>query len=86
MHSTTSHHVTVRITPTLHFSPCDTHGNPQLFYKYLGTYFFYSKQNHNMLSLLNNTITTFFNNLAPLPLIHTEIIKLSNLQLLPILT
>ena len=79
-------HVTIRITPTLHFSTCDTNGNPPLFYKYLGTYFFNSQQNHNMLSLLNNTITTFFNNLVSLPLTHTEIIKLSNIQLIPILT
>ena len=78
--------MTIRITPTLHFSTCDTNGNPRLFYKYLGTYFFNKQQNQNMLALLNNTITSFFNNLASLPLTHTEIIKLSNIQLIPTLT
>ena len=39
-----------------------------------------------MLSLVNNTITTFFNNLASFRLTHTEIIKLLNSQVIPILT
>ena len=79
-------HVTIRIAPSLHFSTCDTNGNPRLFYKYLGTYFFNIQQNQNMLALLSNTITSFFNVLAPLPLTHTKIIKLSNMQLIPTLT
>ena len=39
-----------------------------------------------MLALFTNTITSFFNNFAPLPLTHTQIIKLSNIQLIPALT
>ena len=39
-----------------------------------------------MLSLVNNIITTFFNNLASLLLTPTEIIKLSNVEIIPILT
>ena len=79
-------HVTNRITPSLYVSTCDTNGNPRLFYKYLGTYFLNKQQNQNMLALLTNTITSFFNNFAPLPLTHTGIIKLSNIQLIPIVT
>ena len=79
-------HITIRITTSLHFSTCDTNGNPRPFYKYLGTHFFNKQQNQNMLALLTNTIISFFNNLAPLPLTHTEIIKLSNIQLIPTLT
>ena len=30
-------HITIKITPSLYFSTCDTNGNPRLFYKYLGT-------------------------------------------------
>ena len=79
-------HITIRITPSLHFSTCDTNGNPRLFCKYLGTHFFNKQQNQNMLALLTNTITSFFNNLAPLPLTHTQVIKLSNIQIIPTLT
>ena len=79
-------HITIRITTSLHFSACDTNGNPGLFYKYLGTYFFNKEQNQNLLALLTNTSTSFFHNLTPLCLTHTEIIKLWNIQLIPTLT
>ena len=39
-----------------------------------------------MLALLTNTVTSFFNNPAPLALTHTEIMKLSNIQLIRTLT
>ena len=39
-----------------------------------------------MHSLLTNTISSFFHDLAPLPLSHTELMKLSNSQLIPSLT
>ena len=39
-----------------------------------------------MHSLLANTISSFFDDLAPLPLPYTELIKLSNSQLIPALT
>ena len=72
-------HITFRTTPFPHFSPCDTKGNPRRFYKYLPTYCFNNQRNGDMLALLTNTITYFFNSLAPLPLTHTEIIKCSNI-------
>ena len=39
-----------------------------------------------MYQLLLNTIDSFFTNLSTLPLTHNEIIKLSNIQLIPTLT
>ena len=39
-----------------------------------------------MLQLLLNTIHAFFANISTLPLTHNEIIKLSNIQLIPTLT
>ena len=56
------------------------------FYKYQGTYFFNQRQNTQMYQLLVNTINSFFTNFPTLPLTHNEIIKLSNIQLVPTLT
>ena len=79
-------HVTIPISPTQHFSTFTDHGNPRVFYKYLGTHFFNKQQNPSMLQLLPNTIHAFFANICTLPLTHNEIIKLSNIQLIPTLT
>ena len=79
-------HVTIRISPHIHFSTYDKSGNPRTHYKYLGTYFFHKTQNKHMHTLLTNTISSFFDDLAPLPLSYTELIKLSNSQLIPSLT
>ena len=79
-------HVTILISSSTHFSTSDNSGNPRIFYKYLGTYFFNQRQNTQMYQLLMNTINSFFTNLSTLPLSHNEIIKLSNIQLIPILT
>ena len=79
-------HVTFRISPHIHFSTYDKSGNPRTHYKYLGTYFFNKTQNKHMHSLLTNTISSFFHDLGPLPLSYTELIKLSNSQLIPSLT
>ena len=79
-------HVTIRISPHIHFSTYVKSGNPRTHYKYLGTYFFNKTQNKHMHSLLTNTISSFFHDLAPLPLSYTELIKLSNSQLIPSLT
>ena len=79
-------HVTIGISPHIHFSTYDKSGNPRTHYKYLGTYFFNKTQNKHMHSLLANTISSFFHDLAPLPLSYTELIKLSNSQLIPSLT
>ena len=61
-------HVTIRISPHIHFSTYDKSGNPRTHYKYLGTYFFNKTQNKHMHSLLANTISSFFHDLAPPPL------------------
>ena len=79
-------HVTIRISPHIHFSTYDKSGNPRTHYKYLGTYFFNKTQNKHMHSLLTNTISSFLHDLAPPPLSYTELIKLSNSQLIPSLT
>ena len=79
-------HVTIRISSSTHFSTFDNSGNPRSFYKYLGTYFFNQRQNTQMYQLLVDTINSFFTNLSTLPLTHNEIIKLSNIQLIPTLT
>ena len=83
VHTQTINHTTryLRNEGPHHFSTCDTNGNPRLFYKCLGTYFFNKQHHQNMLALLTNIVTSF-NNLTPLPLTHTEIIKLSNIQLI----
>ena len=58
---------------------------PEPFRKNLGTYVFNKQQNPSMLTLLLNTIHAFFANRSILPLTHNEIIKLSNIQLIPTL-
>ena len=78
-------HLTIRISSTTHFSTFDQHGKPRQYYKYLGVFFFTSQQNQQMFLLLKNLVNSFFTNLLPLSLSHTELIKLSNIQLIPIL-
>ena len=48
-------------------------------------HFFTSQQNLQMFLLLKNLVNSFFTNLLPLSLSHTELIKLSNIQLIPII-
>ena len=79
-------HITIRISPTQHFSTFTDDGDPRVFYKYLGAYFFNKQQNPSMLQLLLNIIHAFFANISTLPLTHNEVIKLSNMQLIPTLT
>ena len=79
-------HITIRITPTKHFSTFTDDGDPRVLYKYLGTYFFNKQQNPSMLQLLLNTIHAFFANISTLPLTHNENIKPPNIQLIPTLT
>ena len=79
-------HVTILISCSGHFRTFDDSGNPRIFYKYIGTYFFNQRQNTQMYQLLVNAINSFFTNLSTLPLTHNEIIKLSNIQLIPTLT
>ena len=78
-------HLTIRISATIHFSTFDQHNKPHQYYKYLGVFFFFTQQNKHMFLLLKNLITSFYTNLLPLSLSHTELIKLSNIQLIPIL-
>ena len=78
--------MTILISSSTHFSTFDNSGNPRIFYKYLGTYFFNQRQNTQMYPLLMNTINSFFTNLSTLSLTHNEIINLSNIQLIPTLT
>ena len=78
--------VTIRISSSTHFGTFDNSGNPQSFYKYLGTYFFNQRQNTQMYHLLVNTINSFFTNLSTLPLTQNKMIKISNIQLIPTLT
>ena len=79
-------HITIPISPTQHFSTFTDNGNPRVFSKHLGTYLFNKQQSASMLQLLLNTLHTFFANISTLPLTHNEIIKLSNIQLIPTLT
>ena len=78
-------HITICISPTQHFTTFTDDGNPRVFYKYLGTYFFNKELNPRMLQLILNTIHAFFANISTLPLTHNEIIKLCNIQLIPTL-
>ena len=75
-------HLTIRISSTTHFSTFDQHGKPRQYYKYLGVFFYTSQQNQPMFLLLKNLVNSFFTNLLPLSLSHTELIKLSNIQLI----
>ena len=79
-------HITIRMSPDIHFSTYDKSGNPRTHYKYLGTYSFSKTQNKHTQSLLSNTISSFFNDLAPLPLSYTEPIQIGNSQLILSLT
>ena len=79
-------HVTILIFLSTHFSTFYNSGNPGIFHKYLGTDFFNQRQNTQMYHLLVNTINSFFTNLSTLPLTHNEIMKLSDIQLIPTLT
>ena len=78
--------LTILISSSTHFSTFDNSGNPRIFYQYLGTYFFNQRQNTQMYQLLVNTINSFFVNLSTAPLTHNDILKLSNIQLIPTLT
>ena len=83
----TTHHTLPSASPHTYISPHMTNQvNPRTHYKYLGTYFFNKTQNKHMHSLLTNIISSFFHDLAPLPLSYTGLIKLSNSQLKPSLT
>ena len=77
--------LTIRISDTTHFSTFDQHNKPRPYYKYLGVLFFTSQQNQQLFVLPKNLVNSFFTNLLPLSLSHTELIKLSNIQLIPIL-
>ena len=78
-------HLTIRISSTTHFSTFDQHDKSRQYYKYLGVFFFTSQQNQQTFLLLKNLVNSFFTHLLPFSLSHTELIKLSNIQLIPIL-
>ena len=78
-------HLTIRISSTIQFSTFDQQNKPRQYYKYLGVFFFTFQQNQQMFLLLKELDNSFFTNLLPLFLSHTKLIKLSNIQLIPIL-
>ena len=61
-------HITICISPHIHFSTYDKSGKPRTHYKYLGACFFNKTQNKHMPSPLSNTPSSSFHDLAPLPL------------------
>ena len=79
-------HVTILISTSTHFSTFDDSGNLRIFFEYLGTYFFNQTQNTQMYQHLVNTINSFITSLPTLPLTHSEIIEITNIQLIPTLT
>ena len=61
----------------------DDSGQPHKVYKYLGVYFYTSEHSENMFDFVNAEITSFFAHLAPLELTASELIMLTNKQLIP---
>ena len=67
-------------------STLDSLGNPRYFYKYLGVNFYTEGQLPRVIAFVSAEIASYFDYLAPLGLTHTELIRLTNCQLIPILT
>ena len=60
-------------------------GSPHEVYKYLGVYFYTNNHAHQVLQYIKATINAFYTQLAPLSLTASELIMLTNKQLIPTL-
>ena len=67
-------------------STLDPQGRPQDFYRYLGGSLYTENQLPRVIEFISAEIRAYFNTLSPLGLTHTELIPLTNCQLVPILT
>ena len=66
-------------------STLDPQGRPRDFYRYLGVYLYTENQLPRVIEFISAEIRAYFGALAPLGLTHTELIRLANCQLVPIL-
>ena len=67
-------------------STLDPQGKPRDFYRYLGVYLYTENQLPRVIEVILAEIRAYFNTLSPLGLTHTELIRLTNCQLIPVLT
>ena len=67
-------------------STLDPQGKPRDFYRYLGVYLYAENQLPRVIEFVSSEIKAYFSTLSPLGLTHTELIRLTNCQLVPILT
>ena len=63
----------------------DPQGRPRDLYRYLGVYLYTENQLPRVIDFISAEIRAYFNTLSPLGLTHTELIRLTNCQLVPIL-
>ena len=66
-------------------STLDPQGKPRDFYRYLGVYLYTENQLSRVIEFISAEIRAYFNTLSLLGLTHTELIRLTNCQLVPIL-
>ena len=67
-------------------STLDPQGEPRNFYRYFGVYLYTENQLPRVIEFISAEIRAYFNTLSPLGLTHTELIRLTNCQLVPVLT
>ena len=67
-------------------STLDPQGKPRDFYRYLGVYLYTENQLPRVIEFISAEIRAYFGALAPLGLTQTELIRLTNCQLVSILT
>ena len=67
-------------------STLDPQGKPRDFYRYLGVYLYTENQLPRVIEFISAEIRAQFNTLSPLGLTHTELLRFTNCQLVPILT
>ena len=81
-----SSHFSFRSAGGARVSTCHSDGSPRDWYKYLGVYVYSSEPERRLDQFILNKIEGFFTTLSPLALTHSELIRLVNCQLIPILT
>ena len=67
-------------------STIDPQGKSCDFYRYLGLYLYTENQLPRVIKFISVEIRAYLNTLSPLGLTHTELIRLTNCQLVPILS
>ena len=66
-------------------STLDPQGKSCDFYRYLGVYLYTENQLPRVMEFISVEIRAYFNTLSPLGLTHTDLLRLTNCQLVPIL-